>query len=195
MLSGESTPLLKESIELWEASDKLDVDGTHKNATLFGGTKVLQSSGAGSTPDNGCLAVVLRTGFGTAQGQLVRTMIFSTDRVSANNLESFFFIGFLLIFAIAASWYVWVKGIERELKKSKLLLDCVMIVTSVVPPELPMELSLAVNASLVALQKYAVFCTEPFRIPFAGRVDVCCFDKTGTITAENLVLEGVAGVE
>lgn len=37
-------------------------------------------------------------------------MIFSTERVSANNVESFLFIGFLLIFAIAASWYVWTKG-------------------------------------------------------------------------------------
>ena len=45
-------------------------------------------------------------------------------------------------------------GIERNLKKSKLLLDCVLIITSVVPPELPMELSLAVNASLVALSKF-----------------------------------------
>lgn len=194
MLSGESTPLLKESIALFEEQERLDVDGTHKNQVLFSGTKLLQADG-GDTPDGGCLGIVLRTGFGTAQGQLVRTMIFSTERVSANNFESFLFIGFLLIFAIAASWYVWVKGIERELKKSKLLLDCVLIITSVVPPELPMELSLAVNASLVALSKHAIFCTEPFRIPFAGRVDVCCFDKTGTITAENLEVKGVAGID
>ena len=44
MLSGESTPLLKESIQLLDSSEKLDVDGIHKNAILFSGTKVLQAT-------------------------------------------------------------------------------------------------------------------------------------------------------
>jgi manganese-transporting P-type ATPase len=47
MLSGESTPLLKESIELLDGSEKLDADGTHKNAMLYSGTKVLQARSGG----------------------------------------------------------------------------------------------------------------------------------------------------
>ena len=75
MLSSELTSLLEGSIGLWEVNARLDVDGAHKTTVVFEGTKVLQSySGEPAcTPDGGCLAVVLRTGIGTAQGQFVRT--------------------------------------------------------------------------------------------------------------------------
>ena len=206
MLTGESVPQAKEAFPSAEDEKApLDIASTHKRAVVFGGTRVMLASPGkpkkSSTKnkksalrgERGCVAYVLRTGFGSAQGSLVRTILFSTERVSVNSAEGLWFILFLLIFAVVASAYVLLRGLEDESRsRYKLMLNCIMIVTSVVPPELPIELSLAVNMSLLALSKAAVFCTEPFRIPIAGSVDTCCFDKTGTLTSDKFRVEGVS---
>lgn len=221
LLTGESVPQIKEPIDVSNVDTNLDLKSLHKVSLISGGTKIVTSGFQDATddgsndnnknnqnnknkttskniidnikcpPNGGAVGKVLTTGFHTSQGELLRTILFSTSRVSVNNPEAFVFILILLCFAIVASGYVLYWGLQDETRSQyKLALNCIMIITSVVPPELPMELSLAVNNSMVKLLKQKIFCTEAFRIPFAGAVEVCCFDKTGTLTSDSFQVVG-----
>ena len=113
VLTGESTPQWKEAITERDGGaaggDRCIDVRQDKRSVLFGGTKVLNVSpgdstaGGLATPDGGAIGVVLRTGFETAQGRLMRMILFSTEALSANTVETGLFICFLLVFALAAA--------------------------------------------------------------------------------------------
>ena len=112
-----------------------------------------------------------------------------------NDREALQLISLLLVFAIAASSYVMYMSLQapKDMQRTRyqLLIRCIIIVTSVVPSDLPMQLAIAVNASLMQLMKQGVFCTEPFRVPMSGRIDCIFFDKTGTVTTDQLEAVGI----
>lgn len=186
-LTGESTPQLK------EAPDDVDITLStkrHGRHMLFCGTHVLLSTGIGG--EKNAVAVVLKNGFETKQGKLLRTILHSQGRVSENSREAYAYIGVLVIFALASAGFLLKRGLSDPSKNRwKLFLSCIQVITAVVPADLPLQLSLAVNNSLASLSKLAVFCTEPFRIPFAGSIDTCCFDKTGTLTTDEMLFGGI----
>ena len=102
-------PLLKGSIELWEADACLDVDGAHQINMLFGDTKALQRDWESLCV---CLAVVVSRLFfvpalhkasSSAQSESMPTTLSLLP-----SLDPF-------SFALSPAWYVRVKGIKRGL--------------------------------------------------------------------------------
>lgn len=195
MLTGESLPQLKSEIDKYQ-SGVLDVIEKNKTAVLFAGTTILLE-----TPGNddsisraapGAILICLRTGFQTTQGKLIRTVLHSSERKNEASKEAMWFLLILTVVAVAASIYVlrhsW--GLPYR-DHFKLLIHCVMIITSVVPPELPVTMSMTVTMALTGLFKKKLYCTEPFRIPMAGQITTCCFDKTGTLTLAEAQLDAV----
>jgi len=215
-LTGESAPQMKDALAR-EDGRQLDLQGVDRVHCLFSGTRLLRASegskaqrkaGANSgtaeiaeamacpqvpkTPDGGCLCYVVRTGFASSQGQLLQMIEFSQEKVSGDTKEVMIALLILLAFALAAAGYVLKIGLEKgEKTPHELLLKCVIIMTAVVPRQLPLQMAVAVNTALMALSRAGVFCTEPFRVPLAGKLTHCLFDKTGTLTTDTLVPVGV----
>jgi len=90
-LTGESVPQMKEGLAELEEGEELSMKVKHKMNVAYAGTKMLQCKGSAELakesedatvsgafgkvpppPDNGCITFVLRTGFSSAQGKLVR---------------------------------------------------------------------------------------------------------------------------
>jgi len=135
-------------------------------------------------------AVVIRTGFSTSKGELMRNILFPkpiqfrfyTDLIQVTAL--FLFIG---LGGMAYSMYSW---INNGASAKDVILNSLDILTFVVPPMLPAALTATTAFAQRRLKARKIYCLSAKHISLAGGVDVVCFDKTGTLTETDVDLSG-----
>ncbi|KFV42749.1 putative cation-transporting ATPase 13A4, partial [Gavia stellata] len=194
MLTGESIPVTKthlpqaDNFKPWRMHCAED----YKKHVLFCGTEVIQTK----ADDRGVVkAVVLRTGFNTAKGDLVRSILYPKPMNFKLYRDALRFLMCLIAFAAIGMIYtVCVFALNGE-EAGEVVKKALDVITIAVPPALPAALTTGIIYTQRRLKKKGIFCISPQRINMCGQLNLICFDKTGTLTEDGLDLWGLLPCE
>ncbi|TKS77174.1 Cation-transporting ATPase 13A2 [Collichthys lucidus] len=187
MLTGESVPVLKTQLPAGEGTYSSETERRH---TLFCGTQLIQAKGGGPG-GNGAIAVVTSTGFFTAKGNLVSSILYpqpTNFRFYQDSAKFLLVLGFI---AFLGTIYSFVVLLRTKATWVEMVIRSLDIVTIAVPPALPAAITTGTIYAQRRLKSQGVFCISPPRINICGKVSVFCFDKTGTLTEDGLDVSGV----
>ncbi|CAG0881036.1 unnamed protein product, partial [Darwinula stevensoni] len=196
MLTGESVPVTKTQLTHTE-DEEIYSSEIQKRHTLFAGTRVIQTRFYGQ---NKVLGVVVRTGFSTAKGELIRSILFPKPMGFRFYKDSIKFILAMFFIALCGMVYCIYIYVEQGAQVQRIIIRTLDIITIAVPPALPAAMTVGTVYAQNRLQKQGVFCTSPPRINVCGKLQLFCFDKsqlyfqTGTLTEEGLDMWGVVPI-
>ncbi|PWN38810.1 hypothetical protein IE81DRAFT_327122 [Ceraceosorus guamensis] len=200
MLTGESVPVSKvplaDSGMLGLHSPSGEISPDLARHFLFAGTRIIRirpTTGGGD--DAGAKAMVVRTGFDTTKGALVRSMLFPKPMGFKFYRDSFRFIGFLAGIAGVGFLASSINFIKLGIGIHTIILRALDLITVVVPPALPATMSIGTTFAIARLRKGGIFCISPNRVNIGGKINVVCFDKTGTLTADGLDVLGTRTID
>ena len=207
MLNGKSLPQVKDSISNFNSqysdlNKTLDIKKAHKNKIIFSGSKIIQvETGIKNLPakvkqippNNGIICLVLKTGFSSYQGKILHKILFNKYKDSNKNKKynQIIFVSFLFIIALISSIYTLIEVKKREELSYSTILRIIIILTSIVPLDLPIELSLILYKCISYFESKSIICLDPSKIALAGNIDICCFDLIGTLTTDEFNILGV----
>ncbi|XP_062316016.1 cation-transporting ATPase 13A2 isoform X1 [Osmerus eperlanus] len=187
MLTGEGVPVMKTALPPGGGQYNPDAQRRH---TLYCGTQLIQAKGAGPGR-RGVIAVVTNTGFFTAKGDLISSILYPQPINFHFYKDASKFLLILGIVALMGTIYSSVVLSRTNAKWWECLIRVLDVVTIVVPPALPAAITTGTIYAQRRLKKQGVFCISPPRINICGKVSLFCFDKTGTLTEEGLDVWGV----
>lgn len=182
LLTGETVPVIKDHIVEGQAgiySRKLT-----KQHTLYGGTTVLHC-------EPNTIAAVVATGYSTAKGQIVQSILFPKPTNFKFYEDSFKFVFLLAMIAILGFAWCIPSFIAAKIETEFVILRALDLITITVPPTLPLAMTIGTAFAISRLKRKGVVCISPQKVNVAGKVTVFCFDKTGTLTEDTMSVYGV----
>ncbi|XP_058408989.1 polyamine-transporting ATPase 13A2 isoform X4 [Diceros bicornis minor] len=170
-LTGESVPVLKTALPEGPVPYCPE---THRRHTLFCGTLVLQARAVGGPQ---VLAVVMRTGFCTAKGGLVSSILHPRPINFKFYKHSLKFVAALSVLALLGTIYSIFVLHRNQVPLHEIVIRALDLVTVVVPPALPAAMTVCTLYAQSRLRSQGIFCIHPLRINLGGKLRLVCFDK------------------
>jgi len=179
LLTGESLAVRKSA---WNFKDKPSHPGGEDLPFVFSGTLVTSGSG---------IAKVVSTGSNTEMGKIGKSLqsINEEDAIIKKEIQKivkvFTIWGFVLCIIITVLYGVvrgdWLKGV----------LSGLTLAMSVLPEEFPVILLIFLTLGAWRISKRKVLARRTSVIETLGAATVLCVDKTGTLTFNQMRLEGL----
>lgn len=208
MLTGESVPVTKTALSNSRGASvsicnenqlanslkmeaKLSIN-EHSRHIIFSGTQVIQTR---FYENEKMKAVVLRTGFNTTKGELIRSILHPKPVDFRFNNDTYKYIGGLSAIALVGMIFSAVLKIIRKSPASDIIKRSLDIITIAVPPALPGALTAGLIYSQKRLGTKKIYCISPRTINICGTLNTFVFDKTGTLTEDGLDLKCVMPVK
>uniref|UniRef100_A0A663NDK7 ATPase cation transporting 13A2 n=1 Tax=Athene cunicularia TaxID=194338 RepID=A0A663NDK7_ATHCN len=167
MLTGESVPVMKTPLPAGsQAASTVYSPEEHRRHTLFCGTQVIQAK---SYVGREVLAVVTRTGFCTAKGDLISSILYPKPVSFKFYKDAVKFVLFLSILGTSEHGGMVPVG--------QIIIRALDLVTVIVPPALPAAMTVGTIYAQNRLKKQGIFCISPPRINLCGKIRLVCFDK------------------
>lgn len=182
ILTGESAPVLKDSLP--SASHHTYDPYKDKKYTISAGSLVLQVR-------KKTVGVVVATGFSTAKGRLIKSILFPKPGGFKFQQDSLKFVVALGVVALIGAALSLKTFIDDEVATETMVVNSLDLITIAVPPALPLAMTVGISLAINRLMRKGVTCISPHSINAAGRISLVCFDKTGTLTEDTMDLIGV----
>ena len=178
-LTGESVPVIKSPISQNSEHEYNPRSINCQKNTLYSGSRLLQVKGETK-------AIVMKTGYQTFKGNLIREILYPKVYTFQFMKDSFFFMGVMTFLTFVAFFFTIPKLIHFNYASTEIFFRTIDLITIAVPPSLPAVLSSCIIFSVRRLSQRGILCIHPKRISICGRIKTVVFDKTGTLTEESL---------